>query len=374
MGMISSGAWNMKSILENMDRKQRIYNFIMHILVLWIGIAGLLILFTSCSSKEKDDTDYNVIKVVRRDIGNDIQATGIIKPRIGSDVVVGTRTSGLIKNVYVKIGDKVSENELIAKLEDSELNSKLEQAIALYEKEKADYDYSKLDYERQKDLGSSGLVSQSKIDQLKKEHDMNLALLKQAKANINYAKVQLSYTDVYAPIAGTITDILKNAGEIILISSSSPGLFRIIDLDNLEVNTYVDEIDISKIKTGNSVSFTVDAFPYIEFTGEVKEILPNAVIIDNVVNYIIIVTIHKNDEQVVLRPEMTANVTVVLDIKEDVLAVPTKAVSRKLGKKYVTIVRNEELEAREVTTGWKDDRFTEIINGVKEGENIVILK
>jgi macrolide-specific efflux system membrane fusion protein len=357
-----------------MNRKQRLWYIKIITFIVGMGIAGLLVTFTSCSSKEDENKEYNVVQVVRRDIGNEIQATGIVKPRIGSDVIVGTRTSGLIKDVYAKIGDKVSKNQLIAKLEDSELKSKLEQAVALYEKEKADYDYSKLEYERQKDLASSGLVSQSKIDEFKKEHDINLALLKQAKANINYAKVQLSYTDVYAPIDGTITDILKNTGEIIIISSSSPGLFRIIDLDNLEVNTYVDEIDISKINVGNRVVFTVDAFPYIEFPGEVKEILPNAVIIDNVVNYIIVVTIHKNEEQVVLRPEMTANVTVVLDVKEDVLSVPIKAVSRKLGKKYVTIVTNDEFETREVRTGWKNDRFTEIINGVKEGEKIVIYR
>ncbi|MCP5048431.1 MAG: HlyD family efflux transporter periplasmic adaptor subunit, partial [bacterium] len=178
-------------------------------------------------------------------------------------------------------------------------------------------------------------------------------------------------------------------GETVSASFSSPTFVTIIDLRRLEVQTYVDETDIGRISPGQEALFTVDTFPDTDFKGTVTAIYPKAEIQNNVVNYITIVkmigtngnnnenidgNINENDNGKTLRPEMTTTVTILLNTRNNVLTVPTKAIRREGGRKYVYIVENKDTPPtrRWIKPGWKDKYYTEIIEGLKENQNVIL--
>jgi macrolide-specific efflux system membrane fusion protein len=192
-----------------------------------------------------------------------------------------------------------------------------------------------------------------------------------AKADLDYAKAQLSYATIKAPISGTIASVTTQEGETVAAGLSAPTFITIIDLHRLEVNAYVDETDVGKIAVGQEALFTVDTFPDKDFKGKVTAIYPRAVLQENVVNYITLISI-ANPEGA-LKPDMTANVTITLKKKTGVLAVPGAAIRREGGKKFVSVAGAEgKTVKREVKTGWKEGSFIEITSGLKEGEVVVM--
>jgi macrolide-specific efflux system membrane fusion protein len=138
------------------------------------------------------------------------------------------------------------------------------------------------------------------------------------------------------------------------------------------VDTFVDEVDIGKVKVGQKATFTVDSFPSREFNGKVVAIYPKAVIQENVVNYDVVVEI-TDPYDGLLRPEMTASVTIQLDARENVLAVPVKAVKRERGKSVVYVRSSAgSAQPREVKVGWKDSQWVEIVSGLEEGQTVLL--
>ena len=192
----------------------------------------------------------------------------------------------------------------------------------------------------------------------------------QAEAALRYAQTQLSYTRIVSPIDGVIASVSTQEGETIAAGLTAPTFVTIIDLSRLQVDALVDETDIGRVKVGQSSTFTVDSYPDEEFAGTVTAIYPKAIMDQNVVNYDVVVTIA--NPRGLLRPDMTANVTIEVATKENVLAVPTKAVKREDGAKVVYVAQSGSLVRRAVKTGWKDSDYTEIISGLKESESVLV--
>jgi len=132
----------------------------------------------------------------------------------------------------------------------------------------------------------------------------------------------------------------------------------------------VDEVDIGKLRRGQKAVFTVDAFPAREFEGEVTAIYPKAVIQDNVVNYDVVVEV-RSPYDGLLRPDMTASVTLFLESRRDVLALPEQAVKRQQGR-TVVYLSADPVEARPIKVGWKDGSWVEIISGIEEGQSVLL--
>ncbi|MEX1277418.1 MAG: efflux RND transporter periplasmic adaptor subunit [Bacteroidota bacterium] len=319
---------------------------------------------------EKASTAETML-VARRDIGSTVLATGIIKPMVGAEVKVGSRISGVVKRLQSNIGDFVKAGQLIAELDDAELQAKLNQNSAAVAKAQADYEYAKINAERQRSLLSQNFVSQQQVDVADNAEKTALAQLKQAEANLEFAKVQLSYARIYSPTSGVIASVSTQEGETVSASLAAPTFVSIIDLRRLEVQAFVDETDIGKIQVAQEASFTVDTYTDTDFKGKVTAIYPKAVIQDNVVNYIVTVVIADSQGKT-LRPEMTTNVTISLETRKNVLAVPTNAIIRERGERYVTVTEGEKKIQRKVKVGWKDNGFTEIINGLKEGDRVLV--
>jgi len=179
------------------------------------------------------------------------------------------------------------------------------------------------------------------------------------------------YSTIRAPIAGIISSVSTQEGETVAAGLNSPTFVTIIDLGRLQVDAYVDETDIGKVRVGQEAFFTVDSFPDREFKASVQAIYPKAVIIDNVVYYDVV---HRIEEPLTgqLRPEMTTNVTISLDTRKGVLAIPLRAVSREQGKSVVYVLQADQPVRRAVKTGWKDAEWIEVLSGLAEGEKVVI--
>ncbi len=339
--------------------------------LLAIGATSIVVVVT-LRDEGNSATPNETARVIRRDIGSTVLATGIIKPMVGAEVTVGSRISGVVKNLRANIGDQVSEGAIIAELEDSELRTRVRQNQAALERAKADLEYARKQFEREQSLFQKELISQDQIDQSRTAVKVAEALATQAEANLEYSQVQLGYTKVLSPIAGVIASVSTQEGETVSASLAAPTFVTIIDLDRLEVHVFVDETDIGKIRVGQDARFTVDTYSDTDFRGTVTAIYPKAIIQDNVVNYIVTLLIDDFQNKI-LRPEMTTNVNIQLETRQNVLTVPTSAILRERGQRFVTVIDGERQTKRQVKIGWRDDGYTEITEGLQEGETVLII-
>jgi HlyD family secretion protein/macrolide-specific efflux system membrane fusion protein len=213
------------------------------------------------------------------------------------------------------------------------------------------------------------------------KNDMNLARARvaQAKASLKEIEIDLSYSTIKSPISGIIASISTQEGETVAAGLNSPTFVNIIDMNRLQINAFVDETDIGYVKTEQEALFTVDTYADETFEGTVKDIYPKAVIQENVVNYEVIIDI-PDSAMNRLRPEMTTSVSVIIGKRKGVLAVPKGAVKRK-GKNSFVLVKNTGAEnpsqenpsmKKDVKTGWRDEGFIEIKEGLKFGDVIIV--
>jgi RND family efflux transporter MFP subunit len=323
------------------------------------------------TGKNTSENDIQKVVVVRRDIGSTVIATGIIKPSVGSEVRVGSRVSGIVKKLHVNIGDRVREGQLLAELDHTELEARYNQAVAAVRNGQTKLEYAELDVKRNQELKKENFVSQRELDEAERIQDMAESDVDQSGANLDYARIQLGYTKIYAPISGVVASVSTQEGETVAASFSAPTFVTIIDLDRLEVWAYVDETDIGRITDGQQAFFTVDTYTDTDFEGTVTAIYPKAEIQDNVVNYITVLRITDRQKKI-LRPEMTTTVTIFLEKKTGVLAVPNSAIQREEGQKFVYVIQDDQIVKRLIEVGWKDKQYTEILGGLTEGENVAI--
>ncbi|HHS14153.1 MAG TPA: efflux RND transporter periplasmic adaptor subunit [bacterium] len=344
----------------------------------WVVLTGglavvcliFLFFYLFSSGSNRDERLYRTVRVTRRDIYSSVLATGIIKPMVGAEVRVGSRVSGVVKRLHADIGDEVQKGRIIAELDATELQARVDQARADVENARANYDYAELDLERQRTLFQKSLISQSDLDLAKTTRDINRARYEQARANLDYALVQLDYTRITAPISGVVASISTQEGETVAASFSAPTFVNIIDLNRLEVWAYVDETDIGRISEGQKAGFTVDTYMDTDFEGEVTAIYPKAVIQDNVVTYIVTIRI-ADFKGKILRPEMTTTVSIYLEAREGVLTLPRSAVQRGQRGYRVAVLENGRRIEKEIQTGWSSNDYIEIIYGLQEGDEVI---
>lgn len=233
-----------------------------------------------------------------------VTATGVIKPMSGAEVRVGSRVSGVVRRLFVRIGDPVRKGQLLAELESRELTARREQTAAALESSRADLEYARADLRRKRELGAAQLLPRSELDLAERASAVAEQRVREAAANLDFAAAQLGYARIAAPIAGVVSSISTQEGETVAASFAAPTFVTLLDLDRLEVWAYVDETDIGRIKVGQKAGFTVDTYPGRPFEGRVTAIYPQAEIRDNVVNYVTVVRFDAPRDRV-LRPEMT---------------------------------------------------------------------
>ncbi|MBC8875569.1 MAG: efflux RND transporter periplasmic adaptor subunit [Planctomycetes bacterium] len=293
----------------------------------------------------------------RRDMSLTVLATGSIKPQVGAEVRVGARISGKVEQLHANIGDTVKKGQVIAELEKADLT-------AVVNQRKAEFQLAEKDLARQEELLKQDFASKQTRDEVLARRDVS-------KAALEAARVKLSYATITAPIDGVIASVSTQEGETVAAGLNAPTFVTIIDLNRLQVDAFVDEVDIGRIETGQRTLFTVDTFPGRDFGGEINTIYPKAVIQENVVNYDVVVSITNRYERL-LRPEMTANVTIFLETRQDVLTLPAQAIQREHGKNLVYVQTPDGVEGRPVTVGQRDGQWVEVIDGVAEHETVLL--
>lgn len=244
----------------------------------------------------------------------EILATGTIKPQVGAEVKVGPRISGRLDRLHVRVGDQVRKGQILAELDREELDSEVWRSAAVLAGAQARFGLAQAIFARRVELRRAGVVSRQDEDQARHDQEAAAAAVTQARAELARARVELRYAVVTAPISGTIASVSTQEGETVAASLTSPTFVTIIDLKRLQLEAYVDEVDIGAVSVGQATSFTLDAFPSRVFRGRVVAVNPQAIVRDNVVSYAVIVSITESygDE---LRPEMTASVRLKLGSK-----------------------------------------------------------
>jgi HlyD family secretion protein len=343
------------------------------VVVIGLAALGVAALLWSRAGRAQSQAagEAQVVRVVRRDIGSFVKATGIIKPRVGAEVRVGSRASGVVKRLYARVGDRVTAGQLLAELDDRDLVARRNEAAAAVQQADVNVRYTRSDLARKATLGDGGAIAVSEVDLAKQAAAVAEQQLTAARASLEYATTQVGYARIVAPIAGVVASVSTQEGETVAANFAAPTFVTLIDLSRLEVWAYVDETDIGRVRLGRTAKFTVDTYGDQEFNGRVTAIYPKAEIRDNVVNYVTVLRFEPPRDRT-LRPEMTTTVRIILDTRERALALPVRAVRREGKGAFVFARRAGRIERLPVTTGLRDDAYWEIVEGLREGDEVVI--
>jgi HlyD family secretion protein len=288
-------------------------------IVALVLIAAAVIVFTSSKSSE---TMYRALKLERGDISVVVTATGSLSA--DTTVQVGTQVSGTLAKIFVDFNSVVKKGQVIAIIDTTFLWTQVEDAEASLQKAVAQTNQTQRDYSRIQDLFKKNLESQADYDAAKTNYESAVAQQKSAQAALDRARINLKYATIRAPISGVVISRNVDVGQTVAASLAAPTLFVIAnDLTKMQVQASIDEADIGKIRVGQNVKFTVDAYPDLQFEGRVGQIRLQPNVVQNVVNYTVIIEAPNPDLK--LMPGMTATITVLVDRRDNVLKLPNLA-------------------------------------------------
>lgn len=332
---------------------------------------------------KKTEVKYESSTVSKQNISTSITATGTIEPV--TEVEVGTQVSGIIDKIYVDYNSVVKKGQLIAELDKTNLLSELSSAKSNMESAKSKMEYQKSNYNRYKELYSKGLVSADDYENAKLSYKQASEEYAIQKESVSKAQTNLGYAIITSPIDGIVLSKEVEEGQTVAAAMETPTLFIIAqDLTDMQVIADVDEADIGGVKEGQRVTFTVDAFPDDLFEGKVTQVRQEATEESNVVTYEVVISAPNDDLK--LKPGLTANVTIFTNERDGVLAVPSKAlrfapnenllaegesITDCEGKDKVWMREGSNFKAVPVKIGVTNGTYTEIISGLKEGDAVL---
>lgn len=269
---------------------------------------------------------YRTATIVRGDITQIVTANGQISPV--KSVTVGSQVSGIINDIKVDFNSIVKEGDIIAQIDPSILEQSVTQSRADLMSAKAAMELAELNYKRSKALNDSKLISQADADKALVDMHQAEAVVEMRQASLKNAEVNLGHATIYAPISGVVISRSVDVGQTVAASFNTPNLFLIAnDLKRMQIELMVSEADVGGILEGQNVAFTVDAFPGRNFAGTVRQVRFAPTTNQNVVTYVSVVDV--NNEEMKLRPGMTANALVTTARKKDVIRIPNGALRFK---------------------------------------------
>jgi macrolide-specific efflux system membrane fusion protein len=308
------------------------------------------------------------LRVSRETLTESTVAVGTIRPKVGAEVKVGSQVSGIVAQLKVNVGDEVSRGDVLATLRDDEWRARVDVLKADLASAIAEKEYAENELQRTERL--SDIIPPLQIENTRRNVKVKQATVERMRASLAEAEIQLRYTVIRAPVSGTIASVSTYKGETVAASLAAPTFVTIVDLKRLEVQSYVDETDIGKVHAGQQVTIRVDAYPGHDLAGVVQAIYPKAQLINNVVNYVVIIDITGN-AGLLIRPEMTAHVTFVLEQRQGAVSIPRKALLREGGRTFVIVRQADRWSERPVQTGLQTPERVEVTAGLREGDTIV---
>lgn len=346
--------------------------------------AALITVAAMLSSCGKDQAfQYQEEAAANQDITTSVTATGTIEPVTKVDV--GTQVSGIVSKLYVDYNSTVKAGQVIAELDRTNLISELSSAKANLTSAESSLSYQKSNYERYKNLYDKGLVSTNDYDQAKLSYVQAQQQVNTQKQNVKRAETNLGYATITSPIDGVVLSKEVEEGQTVASSFSTPTLFTIAqDLTDMRVIADVDEADIGEVKEGQRVTFTVDAFPDDTFQGSVTQVRQQATTESNVVTYEVVIS--APNEEMKLKPGLTANVVIYTLELKNVLTIPNKALHFKPSEvmlapgetitdceasKKVWVKEGNNIKAVSIETGVTNGILTQVTKGLSEGTKVI---
>lgn len=355
---------------------------------IWMGVGAVvivaLVIWMCSGGKKEEEVTFETAKAERQNIHTTITATGTIEPV--TSVTVGTQVSGIVSKLYVDYNSVVKKGQIIAELDRTNLTSELNRAKAELTSAESTLSYETANFKRYQTLFDKGLVSANDYESAKLSYEKARQTVNSARESVQKAQTNLGYATITSPIDGVVLSKSVEEGQTVAASFNTPELFNIAqDLTDMRVIADIDEADIGGVKEGQRVTFTVDAFPDDKFEGQVTQVRQEATTTSNVVTYEVVVSAPNKDLK--LKPGLTANITIYTLEKNDVLAVPSKALrfmpNEALLKKgeqiedveaplKVWTMEGNTFKAHKVETGITNGMLTEIVSGINEGAEVLV--
>ena len=390
----------MKFIENKISKKLK--GRIMAVILVLIVISGGLFWYYSKSAEE---IQYKTVRAERSDLRSVIQATGTLDAV--ETVDVGTQISGTVKEIYIDYNSVVKQGQLIAEIDSATQRTDVAQAEANLQVVQADLMNSEAvlanaekSLARTRKLAEKDLIAKADVDTDEKTYltakaqvAASRARIAQYNATLNKTKINLGYTQIYSPVDGVVVAKNVEKGQTVAASYQTPSIAEIAkDLGQMQVEVNVDESDIGGVTEGQKATFTVDAHPNDPFDGVVTQVRLSPKTTDNVVTYVVIVKVSNNKG--LLMPGMTANVSLIVEERKDVVVVPNSAFRFKpadpsaasgqpgagmMGKQTIAEVKTPAVYVPakkapvrvEVKRGISDGQNTEIISGLSEGDEVI---
>jgi HlyD family secretion protein len=364
------------------------------LIAILLAAAGILY-----SRNGESGARYKTKKIERGDVTATVSATGKVNAVV--TVQVGSQVSGSIQRLYVDFNSKVTKGQIVAQIDPALFEAQVAQAKGKLANDQANVEKARVvlldakrNLGRMEELLSKNLVAQSDKDTAQTAYDSALAELNAAgaqvlqdQATLKLAETNLRYTTIHSPVDGIVISRNVDVGQTVAASLQAPVLFTIAqDLTEMQVDTSVDEADIGKVRLGQEAEFTVDAYPESPFHGKVHDIYNQPLVVQNVVTYDAIIRVKNPDLK--LKPGMTANITIRVGYRENILKIPNAALRytpenfRKAGGPSgsdrpegarVWVLKNGKEVPVAVKLGLSDGSFTEAVEGSLEpGDNVII--
>ncbi|WP_283389035.1 efflux RND transporter periplasmic adaptor subunit [Barnesiella viscericola] len=363
------------------------------IIILSIAAVAVVVIAWAIFGRKSSSNSYYIetATVARGDVSNSVTATGSIEPV--TQVEVGTQVSGIIDKLYADYNSVVTKGQLIAEMDKVTLQSELTSQQATYDGAKAEYEYQQKNYLRNQALHEKQLISDTEFEESTYNYAKAKSAYESSEANLAKAKRNLAYATITSPIDGVVISRAVEEGQTVAAGFETPTLFTIAaDLTQMQVIADVDEADIGGVKEGQRVEFTVDAYPNDTFEGTVTQVRLEATEESNVITYEVVISAHNPDLK--LKPGLTANVTIYIAERRNVVNIPVKALrfvpdppSSKApapeqtpqpqapdndSLKTVWVQEGQEWKPRQVKVGMDNGVNVEICSGLNEGEVVAV--
>ena len=368
----------------------------------WLAlIIGLLVIATAFRQcRQRGAANYQTATITRGPITQAVTATGTLNPVV--NVQVGSQVSGNIAKLFVDFNSEVKAGQVVAQIDPVLFQATVTQTEGDLANAQAALELAKVNASRTQELFTRKTSSQADLDQA-------MANLHQAEANVKIkqgaldrARADLEHCTITSPIDGVVISRSVDVGQTVAASLQAPVIFAIAnDLTKMQIDTNVAEADVGVVKIDQDVDFTVDAFPMETFHGKVVQVRNAPITVQNVVTYDTVMGVSNPDLK--LKPGMTANVSIIVSHKDEVLQIKNaalryrppdaspvetrKAVTSRAGRPatgrggsaqqgaqrtvYVLPSGANRPEPRQIKTGISDGIVTEVVEGLKEGDSVV---
>ena len=354
------------------------------------------------SSNSKQETTYLTESVIRGDVEKTVVASGSVESV--NEVDVGAQASGKITKLYVKLGQEIKKGEMIADIDSTTqintLNTKKAALVSYQAQLKAKrtaYDVALSSYNRLSKLYTQKATSldsvntaKSTLDNAKAEMEAIEANIKQAEIEVNTAETNVGYTKITAPMDGTVISVPVSEGQTVNANQTTPTIVTIADLSKMKIKPEISEGDITKVKAGQEVSFTILSDSQTVYHSVIDSVDPANTTTSNssstssstssssssttsAIYYYANVLIDNPDRTLRIGMTTTTENNIKIANAKDVLLVSNMAIQKRDGKSFVNVLNDKnQPEPREVEIGVQNDFKTEIKSGLNEGEKVIV--